>query len=239
MLEKLRTPIKAWHLLLLSGAVLIAVTSYCLAYTRLSGRAEAPQDALIWTLVNVLPWLAAFEIGKRGRRLGTMVLIIGAALSLSLALNVLLGTGGEFGFELVRRIPGLLITASLLAAIALPAREQSASAAAEPKQLPLTPEQIDWVAAAGNYVELHGRGRTILHRAPLSSLEAMLSPHGFVRVHRSTLVRRDRIKQVRPVDIILHDGTSLRTGTRYRALLHAQNFVPSSHSAGGLRARGP
>ncbi|RZA33317.1 MAG: response regulator transcription factor [Lysobacteraceae bacterium] len=49
------------------------------------------------------------------------------------------------------------------------------------------------IEAAGNYVELHLAGRTVLHRMTLSRLEALLAPGSFVRVHRGTLVRRSEI----------------------------------------------
>ena len=80
---------------------------------------------------------------------------------------------------------------------------------------------VDWVSAAGNYVELRAGHRTIVHRSSIAAVESELSPHGFVRIHRSLLVRRDRIAKVRPQDIILHDGTHLKVGKRYRTALAA------------------
>jgi DNA-binding LytR/AlgR family response regulator len=93
---------------------------------------------------------------------------------------------------------------------------------AEPAQveLPLSVDQIDWIAAAGNYVEIRGAGRTLIRRMPLSAVERELDGRGFVRIHRSRLVRRDRIVRVRPDDVILLDGTSLKIGKRYRAALN-------------------
>lgn len=57
-------------------------------------------------------------------------------------------------------------------------------------------EDILWVEAAGNYVELHRRSSPVLHRAPLSQMERRLAEAGFVRIHRSRLVRRDAIAAV-------------------------------------------
>jgi two-component system LytT family response regulator len=54
-------------------------------------------------------------------------------------------------------------------------------------------EDILWVEAAGNYVELHLAARTLLHRITLNRLEALLLPGDFVRVHRGALVRRGQI----------------------------------------------
>jgi two-component system LytT family response regulator len=54
-------------------------------------------------------------------------------------------------------------------------------------------DEILWVEAAGNYVNLCLAGRQVLHRIPLGRLETLLDPSVFVRVHRGTIVRRDQI----------------------------------------------
>lgn len=56
--------------------------------------------------------------------------------------------------------------------------------------------EVDWIEAAGNYVELHRDTGSVLHRASLSSLEQGLAAAGFVRIHRSRLVRRDAVAEV-------------------------------------------
>jgi hypothetical protein len=55
---------------------------------------------------------------------------------------------------------------------------------------------ILWVEAAGNYVELHRASAPVLHRAALGDMERRLTGEGFVRIHRSRLVRRDAIVSV-------------------------------------------
>jgi two-component system LytT family response regulator len=50
-----------------------------------------------------------------------------------------------------------------------------------------------WLAAAGNYVELHLAARTVLHRITLNRLETLLDPGEYVRVHRGAIVRRDQV----------------------------------------------
>lgn len=57
----------------------------------------------------------------------------------------------------------------------------------------LQPNEIDWAQAAGNYVELHGAFGKLLHRRTLAALEEELTPLGFVRIHRSRLVRKNAI----------------------------------------------
>ncbi len=76
--------------------------------------------------------------------------------------------------------------------------------------------------AAGNYVELHTVHGALLHRATLATLAALLAPHGFVRVHRGRLVRRDAVRAITArssgdFDIELADGRRLGGSRRYRA----------------------
>ena len=82
-------------------------------------------------------------------------------------------------------------------------------------------EDVAWIEAAGNYVELHRGAGPILHRAPLSQLERELAGAGFVRIHRSRLVRRSAVAQVdsKPSGdfvVRLTDGRELAGSRRYR-----------------------
>ncbi len=54
-------------------------------------------------------------------------------------------------------------------------------------------DDILWLEAAGNYVELHLAARAVLHRITLNRLETLLDPGCFLRVHRGAIVRRDQI----------------------------------------------
>jgi hypothetical protein len=85
-------------------------------------------------------------------------------------------------------------------------------------------DEVAWVEAAGNYVELHRGASPILHRAPLSEMERQLAPAGFVRIHRSRLVRRSAISQVESKPsgdfvVRLADGRELAGSRRYRRSL--------------------
>ncbi len=85
----------------------------------------------------------------------------------------------------------------------------------------LRPHEIDWVGAAGNYVELHGSFGTELARRTMADMEAELAPHGFVRVHRSRLVRRAAIaatetRQSGDFDISLRSGAVISGSRRFR-----------------------
>jgi len=85
-------------------------------------------------------------------------------------------------------------------------------------------EEIDWIDAAGVYVNLHAGGKTYLHRETLGGLENRLDPVRFVRIHRSTIVNLDRIRELQPYFhgeyvVVLHDGTKLKLSRTYRARL--------------------
>jgi two-component system, LytTR family, response regulator len=83
---------------------------------------------------------------------------------------------------------------------------------------------IDWIEARDNYACLHVGQRQHLVREPLSALEAGLDPKTFVRIHRSTIVRFDQIRELRNLGlgdhaVVLKDGTELPVGQKYRARL--------------------
>jgi two-component system LytT family response regulator len=81
-------------------------------------------------------------------------------------------------------------------------------------------EEVDWIESEGNYLRLHVGAELHLVRGTLKGLEARLDPERFVRIHRSTIVNLDRIREVQPWFqgehiLILRDGTRLTTGGEY------------------------
>jgi two-component system, LytTR family, response regulator len=85
----------------------------------------------------------------------------------------------------------------------------------------LSVDEIDWIEAADNYVQVHaGRESHLLH-ATMNSLEGRLDPDKFLRIHRSAIVNVGRIKELHPMfhgeyRIVLKDGTRLTSGRGYR-----------------------
>jgi hypothetical protein len=217
MLDMLRRSIPLPMLAAGIGAAVLAVAAYCVAYTSLIGRPETFPQAIGWGVANVAPWLAAVEAGKRLPSWRAATGALAAALIVSLILGYLVSARADpLAFECVRRLPGLGAASATIALLRSPAGRKTGN-----EQMTLLPRQIDWVRAAGNYVELRAGGRTIVQRASISAVERDLAKHGFVRIHRSMLVRRDRIVRVRPQDVVLHDGTHLPLGKRYRSALAA------------------
>lgn len=78
----------------------------------------------------------------------------------------------------------------------------------------------EWIASAGDYVELHARGRTHLLREALNTLEQQLDPAAFMRIHRSRIIRIDRIAELKSIDnreylVKLSDGSEHRSSRSY------------------------
>jgi len=88
----------------------------------------------------------------------------------------------------------------------------------------LSARDIDRIAAAGNYVEVHVAGKVHLIRESLTSFIARLDAAEFLRVHRSHVVRLGFIAELRPMfhgdyELVLRDGQKLPLSRRYKALL--------------------
>ena len=74
---------------------------------------------------------------------------------------------------------------------------------------------IEWVEAADYNVRIHTSERTYTTRETLSGLAEQLDPRRFIRVHRSTIVNIDRVREVQPYFhgayiLLLQDGTEIR-----------------------------
>jgi len=88
----------------------------------------------------------------------------------------------------------------------------------------LETSEIDWIEAEGNYVSVHTGKKAHLLRETISSLESQLDPKKFVRIHRSSIVRIDRIQELQPwfhgeYRVILNSGTQLTLSRKYREKL--------------------
>ena len=87
--------------------------------------------------------------------------------------------------------------------------------------------EVDWLGAADNYVTIHAGTREYLVRDTIAAVERQLDPAQFVRVHRSTIVRIDRIAELVPdlhgdFRIRLKNGAELALSRTYRARVEGQ-----------------
>jgi two-component system LytT family response regulator len=94
-------------------------------------------------------------------------------------------------------------------------------------------EQINFIAGAGNYTELHlFDGKVILHRETLTVLEEQLDPALFIRIHRSSIIRLASLQELQSNDngdytVVLKSGDALTLSrsnkTKLNELLNETN----------------
>jgi two-component system, LytTR family, response regulator len=82
-------------------------------------------------------------------------------------------------------------------------------------------EEIDWIEAEGYYARLHVGGKSHLLRETLANLESQLDQNRFLRIHRSTIVNLERIRELQTQShgeftVVLNDGTQLKLSRGYR-----------------------
>jgi two-component system, LytTR family, response regulator len=82
-------------------------------------------------------------------------------------------------------------------------------------------DDIDWVEAADNYVNIKVGKESHMMRDTLTSLEGRLPPEKFMRISRSTIVNVDRIYELQPMFhgeyiVVLKNGTKLTLSRSYR-----------------------
>jgi len=87
--------------------------------------------------------------------------------------------------------------------------------------------EIDWIEAADYYSRLHTGAKTHLLRRSLAELEGDLDRAAFCRIHRSAIVKLDRVRALEinesgEYDVLLLDGTRLRLSRRYRKPLQSR-----------------
>ena len=87
--------------------------------------------------------------------------------------------------------------------------------------------EIDWIEADRNYVRLHVGKTAHTIRERISHLEETLDPRLFARIHRSTIVNLNRVRELQQwfsgdYVVILEDGTRLRLSRHYRDRVEKQ-----------------
>ena len=90
----------------------------------------------------------------------------------------------------------------------------------------LDQDEIEWIEAASNYVQIHCSTATHSTRNTIREVEAKLNPLKFLRVHRSIIVNVDRIKELQPCNsgehvVLMKSGKELSCSRSYRAAIAA------------------
>lgn len=83
------------------------------------------------------------------------------------------------------------------------------------KEILLSIERINWIEASAYYCGLHTDSRTYMLRETITELSSQLDPRQFVRIHRSSIVNLDQIREIYREGhgegfVVLMDGQQLR-----------------------------
>lgn len=100
------------------------------------------------------------------------------------------------------------------------------------KEFLVNASEIEWLQAAGNYVNLHVRGRDYPLRSTMAGIEMRLDPARFLRVHRGYFVNLDYLAEIEPLEtgdarLRLRDGATIPCSRRYRAALRERYGQPA------------
>jgi len=166
-------------------------------------KADLPEPAVVFVTAHEEHAIAAFE-----RQAVDYVLKPFSAERISQALDVAFRrTAEERAARLVKALPGLRN---------LPLRSSTRIAIrAKGRILFLDPANVIAVQAEGNYVLLQCQSGSYLLRESISEIEENLRPYGIIRIHRSVLVNRSFVEEVRPC-LTGHYGLRLKSGKEYK-----------------------
>ena len=95
------------------------------------------------------------------------------------------------------------------------------------KEFIIKVEEVEWLEASGNYVNLHVNGRIYPTRATLAKLVEQITAKGFCRIHRSHALNLERIESITPLssgdsEVKLDTGKVLNLSRRYKDSFKAQ-----------------
>ncbi len=93
--------------------------------------------------------------------------------------------------------------------------------------------EIDWIKAEGDYIRVQLGTRSELIRSTMKSIESLLPPASFRRIHRSAIVNIDSIREIvalpnRECAVVLRNGTSLKASRSYAGTLAALHKRPNA-----------
>jgi two-component system, LytTR family, response regulator len=128
--------------------------------------------------------------------------------------------------ELADRVLGVLRDADR----GMPASESSSLGATNHARIPVRCDggiqfvaatEINWIEAAGDSVRIHAGKATHLVRKSMGDMLAMLDGRSFLRIHRSTIVNIERVRELQPYFhgeyvVVLQDGSKLKLSRGYR-----------------------
>ena len=95
------------------------------------------------------------------------------------------------------------------------------------KEFLVAADDIEWMQASANYVNLRVHGRDYPLRSTMAALEPRMDPARFVRVHRSYMINLDCLREIEPLEsgdarLRMRDGSQVPCSRRYRSALRGR-----------------
>ena len=257
--EALVRPLRAWELGLAVGVTILVGTLYCALYCRLAMQpmhagAMPIKLSAWWAASALLPWLLAFEASKRVLpkiqwRVGKFLFFVSLCLA-TLALTIAAQQCADFTMNGMMSDNVRMVAANQLQPLLIfmiltglwmgrpPISAERSSANGHGEDLPAL-DCVDWIRGAGNYVELSCGDRLLIRRMTMAAAERATANAGFVRVHRSMIVRASLIAGLPSGErrrLLLKTGETVPVGDSYRRGLgrlvtSSPPFDPSAHLA--------
>jgi two-component system, LytTR family, response regulator len=89
----------------------------------------------------------------------------------------------------------------------------------------IEPQDVQWIEANDNYVVFHTANERYTVRMTMNKLQSMLRPNLFVRIHRSTIVNIEHVRELCPLahgdySVLLRNGAELTLTRSYRRHVH-------------------
>ncbi len=85
---------------------------------------------------------------------------------------------------------------------------------------------VEFFSAAGDYVEIQLENQSFLRKGTITALEELLDSDQFPRVHRSTIINRDRVREITQAgsgsfEILFGSGRSVTSSRSYKSLVQS------------------
>ncbi len=177
--------------------LIVLAIGFCLAHGLAIDAEINLRHTVAWAITSTLPWICAWE----GLKWLSAALLQPAKPA---------RTGAKSAIDRV-------LEAQIARVLDIPTRGGSVT---------LRAYDIEYVRAAGNYVELINSDRTLLLRATLHEVNEQLGAVGFVRMHRSLLVNSLHVVAIRQAPrgrriVELRSGAVLPVGRQFDGNAHA------------------
>ena len=182
-----------------------------------------------WAATCLVPWLIAFETVKhvaprvtnRWSKITTLVIVIATASLTAGAqhyanASMMRMQGVSWPTLVANQMQPALLFAVFIGLWAIERQNRGVLGGIAPAEPLPSLTSAEWIRAAGNYIELKCGDRLLIRRMTMRQAEEATRSAEFIRIHRSAIVRKTLIHEVRGAQVVLSTGEILPIGPSYR-----------------------